>query len=143
MLDSVSVVNVPVNDQNPFQFMMLNGISCGDSQVVEDTKPACTVRQGVMPRRTHKRKADVTPSGNEGIDAGNTPAGSQPCCQIGLCARRGVGCKVRKVIFGCFEYLFDIQNLFELMMKKSLNKFLSIFSKDISKYIKERIKVLK
>jgi hypothetical protein len=43
LLKSVSVVNIPIHDENAIQAVMLESIFCRYAQVIENTKTSCSI----------------------------------------------------------------------------------------------------
>src|SRR2546427_9368834 len=73
-LRAVTVMDIPVDDQNTFDAVLRLSVACADSCVVEKAKSHCGRNRRVVPRRTNETKCPAALFSHGSIDGGDRRA---------------------------------------------------------------------
>jgi len=100
-MDSVAVMNVPVNYEDAVQTILINGILCGNGYIVEDTETRSFFRESVVARGADKGKKRITCFCKQAVNALNAGPRSKPGRLIAFRTDRGVRCQAGNPLFSC------------------------------------------
>ena len=89
-LRTVTMMDIPIDDENSFQVVRVLQISRGDGNVVEEAKPHGTIRLGVVPRRADHGKTVVGIASHDRIQHHQQTTARQPSRRV----RPGTRCRV-------------------------------------------------
>ena len=81
VLSAVSVMDVPIQDQNLFRAKLLLGRPCRHSGIIEETKAHRFLQLGVMPRRSDRAESVAYLTG-ENLLHGTNDAASRLKCNL-------------------------------------------------------------
>ena len=56
-LGAVAMVDIPIDDQDPMQAVLVSRIVCGDGNISEEAESHRAIANGVVPGRPHRAEA--------------------------------------------------------------------------------------
>ncbi len=108
VIETVAVVNIPVDNEDAPQPVRLHGVSGRDPCVVKHAEPPCTILEGMVPRRSDQGETGVDRTADQLVHGLQTPAHGQPAGQIGLGTGRRIRGQARVSVIGRLQDPFDI-----------------------------------
>src|SRR5438876_504246 len=107
-LGTVAVVDIPIDDQDPMQAVLVSRIVRGDGNVTEQAEPHCTIVYGVMSGRTHGGKAPWIDAGRREINCCENAAGSSNSSVPGPTARHRIRVKASSTLLRDYSDRADV-----------------------------------
>src|SRR2546422_2713266 len=107
-LRPVAMVDIPIDDQDPMQAVLVSRIVCGDGHVAEEAEPHCTIVDRVMSGRTHRGKAPWIDAGRREINRCENAAGSSSSSIPGPAARHRIRVKASPTLLRDYSDRADV-----------------------------------